>query len=141
MAVMTLAKSSMGVMVFGAIGIGCTNKLVHCSKRVNSAEIIPILMESAVPDAVNTGYECTCHFVQDGAPCHTAAQTMELLQQVTRALPILPPNSPDLNSIEDWQSFLDAFPFAEAIIDVDVADPGDIESEHRRLPEPDGERR
>jgi hypothetical protein len=40
-----------------------------------------------------------CHFMQDGAPCHPAAATMEALQ-LMRVPPIWAQNSPDLNPIE-----------------------------------------
>jgi transposase len=40
------------------------------------------------------------HFMQDGASCHTAKDTLEYLRGRCLLLPGWPPNSPDLNPIE-----------------------------------------
>lgn len=91
-----------GFMVWGGIsGHGPTN-LVVCPERLNSEGYIQILEEFVHPWlvlAAGEGFEMI--FMQDNAPCHTAARTTSWMNEFGFTVMPWPANSPDLNPIEN----------------------------------------
>jgi hypothetical protein len=97
----TRQKFPISVMIWGAIGVGFKSGCTVCSQGVDAGEYQQILKDSGFIDRMNA--RCgvgNWWFMQDGAPCHTAKATMELLRPLCLILPGWPPNSPDLNPIE-----------------------------------------
>ena len=90
------------VMVWGGIGLGYRTPLMVCSAGVDSTEYTRILTQSDLLCEMNAKYgESQWTLMQDGAPCHTSRQTMQWASQKHLCiLPGWPPNSPDLNPIE-----------------------------------------
>jgi hypothetical protein len=88
------------IMVWGAVAIGWKSKLLIFDGKVDADKYFESLSAGFFPEA-------DAHFgagqwvlVQDGAPCHTAASTIEKLGEKCIICPSWPANSPDLNPIE-----------------------------------------
>ena len=94
-------KFSSGIMVWGAIGKGYRSPLVRMSGSVDALEYQKVLEQSGMFKTCDMKYgRYRWAFMQDGAPCHNAAQTLEMLSRKAILVPGWPPNSPDLNPIE-----------------------------------------
>lgn len=76
--------------------------LIQCSNSVDASEYQGILERSEVIEEMNKRYgRGQWTLMQDGAPCHLARTTLEWLDsQHVCTVPGWPPNSPDLNPIE-----------------------------------------
>ena len=100
-ATIATVKYPVGVMVWGAIGVGLKPGLVRMSKHVNAAEYQQAVLSCGLADAAAEQYGSdNFFFMQDGASMHTSEATLEALQSQMQILPGWPPNSPDLNPIE-----------------------------------------
>lgn len=98
----TKEKFPLTVMVWGAIGHDYRSPLMECSNSVNAAEYVNILDKSDMLSEMNERHgRGKWTLMQDGAPCHLAHSTLEWLdQRHVCTVPGWPPNSPDLNPIE-----------------------------------------
>jgi hypothetical protein len=77
----------MGVMVFGAIGVGFESTLIRCSKGVDSDEYVGMVLSCGLPEGPNAIYGGEdWAFQQDGARCHTTERTMSTLQTFIHVL-------------------------------------------------------
>lgn len=90
-------KFSKSLMVWGAIRGDGTRTLIRCDGNVDSFEY-QRLLNLALP----TIYTSRNLFQHDGASCHRSRSTTNFLaQKRIRVLPDWPPQSPDLNVIEN----------------------------------------
>jgi hypothetical protein len=88
-------------MVWGAIGPGFKSKLMFIDNTLNAEGYIAMLVASGVIKARDELYGALKWlFMQDGAPCHRAASSMDWLPGRVKILIGWPANSPDLNPIE-----------------------------------------
>jgi hypothetical protein len=88
-------------MVWAAIGKGYQSGLIQCTGKVDQEEYRNILQTSQMFNDCDRIFQPgKWIFMQDGAPCHTADETMKFLSTRCQIMPGWPPNSPDLNPIE-----------------------------------------
>ena len=87
-------------MVWGAISLRGTSALNFCKKSINSVEYQRTL-DNFLRPMIDIFYPDGCEFQQDNAPCHVSKSTKEFMR-LRNIHPIeWPPNSPDLNHIEN----------------------------------------
>lgn len=85
------------LMVWGAIKYDGSRSLIKCDGNVNSIEYQSILRRGLIPI-----YNPQDIFIQDNAPCHRSASTVEFLgNEGICYVDDWPPQSPDLNIIEN----------------------------------------
>lgn len=91
-------------MVWGCMAHSGVGNLEFINGRMNAAMYRDVLRDNLTPSAVKLGLAHNFRFQQDNDPKHTAGITREwLLYNAPRRL-YTPPQSPDLNPIENlWQ--------------------------------------
>ena len=96
-------KNSKKLIVWGAISLQGNSALNFCKKSIDSAEYQRTLNNFMCP-MIDIFYPDGCEFQQDNAPCHVSKSTKEFMR-LRNIHPIgWPPNSPDLNPIENvWE--------------------------------------
>lgn len=94
-------------MVWGCMAASGVGNLVFIEGRMKATDYIDILRDNLKESAVKLGLSGSFVFQQDNDPKHTAGSTREwLLYNAPRRL-MTPPQSPDMNVIENLWSFVD----------------------------------
>jgi transposase len=89
------------VMIFGVIGLGYKSKLLFIKGTVNAAKYIENLANLGFMEDLDEKYGAlNWIFQQDGAPCHTAQEALDWIEENCDVICDWPANSPDLNPIE-----------------------------------------
>jgi transposase len=89
------------IMVWGAIGIGFKSNLIIFDGSVNAETYMQALRKSFFIEADQAYSERHWVLVQDGATCHWTPDNIAELTRQCLVCPSWPPNSPDLNPIEN----------------------------------------
>ncbi|KAJ6230810.1 hypothetical protein M0813_06378 [Anaeramoeba flamelloides] len=97
------------VMIWGGIGYRLQTDLIIIDSSVDTETYIhDIIRKSKIIKKANEQYgEWEWIFQQDGARPHTSKKSMDYLQYRCNVLSPWPPNSPDLNPIENLWSIMD----------------------------------
>ena len=92
------------VMVFGMLSSQGTTPLVRLQTRVKAQIYKNIVQDHVVPIIQNSGFD-RATFMQDNAPCHKAKVVMSYLSEQDFEIMDWPPQSPDLDPIENlWKT-------------------------------------
>ena len=94
-------KSTVKMNVWGAITRYEKSNLCHITSNINAIKYQEVLKKNMLPFYHHVAKEGVWWFQQDGAPPHTAKSTINFLQ--SRRIKVIewPPQSPDLNPIEN----------------------------------------
>ncbi|CAK9818393.1 Transposable element Tc1 transposase [Anthophora quadrimaculata] len=95
------------VMVWGCMSYHGVGNLVFIDGNMNADDYINVLRNNLLSSATKMGIDGNFLFQQDNDPKHTARKTREwLLYNVPKQLPT-PPQSPDINPIENLWHIID----------------------------------
>jgi len=89
------------VMMWGCMSYRGTGILKKVTQRLNKLGYIDILADCVIPSAHLLGYGDDYWYQDDGAPCHRANIVTQWKQEHNMECLNWPPQSPDLNPIEN----------------------------------------
>lgn len=95
------------VMVWGCMSSNGVGKLVFIEEIMDHKVYLRILRQNMRPFAHSVGIQDTFSFYQDNDPKHKAKAVQDWLKSNCPNLIVTPPQSPDLNPIENLWSFLE----------------------------------
>jgi hypothetical protein len=94
-------KFPKALMIFAVIGIGYKSRLLFIEGTIDANQYIQNIADLGFIEDLDEKHGfLNWTFQQDGAPCHTATETMDWLEESVDVLSGWPANSPDLNPIE-----------------------------------------
>ena len=97
-----------GLMVWGMVTFNGNFKIYKIDGNMNSEKYIELLEKYVLKDLIELGYPLSdVVFVQDNATCHTSIKTQEYLKSCSLTSLPWPPQSPDMNIIENVWNCLD----------------------------------
>ncbi len=97
------------LMIWGFITSFGKLKIYKIEGKVNSSKYIDLLENKFLDDAVECGIDLSkMVFQQDNASCHVSKRTLEWFKQQNIKVLSWPPQSPDMNPIENVWSYLDS---------------------------------
>ena len=95
-------KFPSSIMVFGAIGIGYKSNLIIVDGTIDASVYQSILKEANIKNDVDKLHGRGNYlYQQDGAPAHTSKSSIRYISTQFNLLRHWPPQSPDLNPIEN----------------------------------------
>ena len=99
--IITETKFPQSIMVFGVIANNYKSKLIIVDSSINSEKYISNMEESEFIENMDRLHgKLGWLYMQDGARCHTAQETLDWLESQINVITDWPANSPDLNPIE-----------------------------------------
>ncbi|KMQ88467.1 tc1-like transposase protein [Lasius niger] len=103
----TVKHGGGNVMIWGCMAYNGVGNIAFIDNIVNAEKYIKVLRNNLSKSAIKLDINETYYFQQDNDPKHTARKTKQwLLYNVPRQL-ITPPQSPDINPIENLWHLLD----------------------------------
>jgi transposase len=97
----TKQKFPPSLMIFAVIGVGYKSRLLFVHGNINAAKYIENLDRLGFIEELDAKHGALGWiFQQDGAPCHTAQEAIDWIEENCDLLSGWPANSPDLNPIE-----------------------------------------
>ena len=88
------------IMVWGMISRDSVDPLVRLQGKVNAGVYKQLVKDYVLPVLTNSTKQSSI-FMQDNAPCHKAMVVMNLLKVENVTVMDWPPQSPDINPIEN----------------------------------------
>ncbi len=96
------------LMIFGFITSSGNFKVYKIDGTMNSKKYVSLLEENILDDIVDCGFNLSdVVFMQDNASCHKSKSTMKWFEDHNLNLLEWPPQSPDLNPIENVWNYLE----------------------------------